>query len=92
MYRHKKAPSRLARGLIASDSTRQSLYGMMPEPVTDQARGIIIVRDDAWRAVRLSIRLGIASPSVIRISANVEAVNSSGVRRFTGPAFVKGSS
>jgi hypothetical protein len=35
---------------------------MMPEPVTDQARGIIIVLEDASAASVLSNRLGMASP------------------------------
>ena len=82
---HKKSPERMAQGLVASISVWESLYSMMPEPVTDQARGIIIDRDDAWRAVRLSIRLGIASPSAIRISANMQAVNSSSLGHSADP-------
>ena len=45
---------------------------MMPEPVTDQARSIIIVREDASAASVLSNRLGMASPflrSMMRFAA-----------------------
>jgi len=76
MHKQQKTLSGLAQGPIVSISAWESRYGMMPEPVTDQARGIIIRRDDAWRVVKLSIPLGIASPSPIRISADMQAVNS----------------
>lgn len=68
----KKGPEFSTQGLVVSNVTRESYQSMMPEPVTDQARGIIIFCDDALCGVRLSIRLGITSPCTVSYRAETD--------------------